>query len=540
VLLVQFVRWLAGRLVSDPDLSDAVKSAVGTGMADLRLVGLWLIGYGVIVVAASSASERRYTPRWAKDAVAGWIERRRASTRGRVFLGVAGLVISVMLSLAPVFWLTVGVFVGALWLGYLAVLELLTLVRNRVTAGRPAAPPGLVAPGHRRTVVILVAAVVSAGSSHHDGAAAGGGRGRAQVQRRRRQLQPHAGRDHARWLHNACPRRLYPLVVRRAGRHDQGSARRRVGRSSSTPTRRAVGVEDGGHEGAGRADRSEPLLSSPTGEPTPPSPSGPASWRPGPGQGRAAQQIYLCHNYCEMGAVSFASVLADVKNFVDTHPDDVLTLIIQDATTPADTAAITGGLADHAYTLEPGQDLPTLGDMIDEVRPCSSSPSRAGPAPPWYQKAYDWFQETGYDFKSTSDFSCAPNRGPADAPLFLVNHWVNASPPDPGKAAQANDPKLLKSRLEECAADRARTPNVVAVDFSVRGKIAATVRDVASALRDRARGAPDTTPTTEPPTTSTTSPPSTLPPAEPARPLPTSPPSRRSPVAIRPSSAPRW
>ena len=101
-----------------------------------------------------------------------------------------------------------------------------------------------------------------------------------------------------------------------------------------------------------------------------------------------------------------------------------------------------------------------------------------------------------------------------------MNHWVNASPPDPGKAAQANDPKLLKSRLEECAAERGRMPNVVAVDFSVRGKIAATVRDVASALRDRARGTPDTTPTTEPPTTTTTPPPSTLPPAEPAPALP--------------------
>src|SRR4051794_7917322 len=135
VLLVQLVRWLAGRLVSDPDLADAVKSAVSTGMADLRLVALWLVGYGVIVIAASSSSDRRYTPRWAADAGRRWIERRRASTWGRVLLGVGGLVVSVIISLDQVEWLTVALFLGALWLGYLSVLELLGLVRARVVQG---------------------------------------------------------------------------------------------------------------------------------------------------------------------------------------------------------------------------------------------------------------------------------------------------------------------------------------------------------------------------------------------------------------------
>ena len=66
--------------------------------------------------------------------------------------------------------------------------------------------------------------------------------------------------------------------------------------------------------------------------------------------------LYLCHNYCELGAVSFASVLQEIKEFVETHPDDVIIIDIQDATTPADTAQafIDAGLEEHIATLEAG------------------------------------------------------------------------------------------------------------------------------------------------------------------------------------------
>jgi hypothetical protein len=36
-------------------------------------------------------------------------------------------------------------------------------------------------------------------------------------------------------------------------------------------------------------------------------------------------------------------------------------------------------------------------------------------------------QETPYTFLSPEQFSCVANRGVADAPLFLMNHWVKAS-----------------------------------------------------------------------------------------------------------------
>ena len=47
--------------------------------------------------------------------------------------------------------------------------------------------------------------------------------------------------------------------------------------------------------------------------------------------------------------MSFPSALQEIKDFVETHPDDVIIIDIQDATTPADTAQafIDAGLEEH-------------------------------------------------------------------------------------------------------------------------------------------------------------------------------------------------
>ena len=96
-------RAVAGRSTgdADPDLVGGRRSAVGSGTDDLRLVGLWIVGYGVIVVAASS-TRRAGTPR-ATSRRRSWAgsQRRRASTRGTVLLGVGGLIVSLAVSSSP-------------------------------------------------------------------------------------------------------------------------------------------------------------------------------------------------------------------------------------------------------------------------------------------------------------------------------------------------------------------------------------------------------------------------------------------------------
>jgi hypothetical protein len=206
----------------------------------------------------------------------------------------------------------------------------------------------------------------------------------------------------------------------------------------------------------------------------------------------AKRAIYLCHNYCELGAVPFSSVLADIKSFINTHPDDVVIIDIQDATTPADTAAAfhEAGLEDRIATLVPGQPLPTLGELIESRRTLLVFAEQGGAgAPPWYQKTYDWFQETPYSFKTSDNFSCQPNRGKPDAPLFLLNHWVTASPPDPGAAGKVNAAGVLDRRIERCIAQRGLVPTIVAVDFSEKGGVVDTLRSINDASVREVRAA---------------------------------------------------
>ena len=151
-----------------------------------------------------------------------------------------------------------------------------------------------------------------------------------------------------------------------------------------------------------------------------------ASRAPKAANGKRA--IYLCHNYCELGAYPFASALADVKQFLDTHPNEVVVLDIQDATSPADTvdAIVKAGLGDRTATLVAGEPLPTLGELIRADHRLLVFAEQGGTGvPAWYHETNRWFQETPYSFKRVEDFSCSPNRGDATAPLLLVNHWVS-------------------------------------------------------------------------------------------------------------------
>jgi hypothetical protein len=195
----------------------------------------------------------------------------------------------------------------------------------------------------------------------------------------------------------------------------------------------------------------------------------------------AQRGIYLCHSNCETGAVQVQKPLSDIKSFLNNHPDDVLMVVIQDATTPADTAAAieAAGLGDRVATLQPGQPLPTLRTLIDSGRTLLVFAERGDPGgPPWYHNMYDWFQETTFSFTNKKQFDCAPNRGNPDAPLFLINHWITSSPPNPSTGSDVNSTGALDKRIEQCLTDRGLVPNIVAVDFAERGNLVSTAQEL--------------------------------------------------------------
>ena len=86
ILLLRFGAELAvERTIADNGLADAIGAAITRTTDDLKMVGLWTVGYGVIVAAAagSTATRRRVV----SDRVVAWVERRRATTGGPVLLG---------------------------------------------------------------------------------------------------------------------------------------------------------------------------------------------------------------------------------------------------------------------------------------------------------------------------------------------------------------------------------------------------------------------------------------------------------------------
>ncbi len=203
--------------------------------------------------------------------------------------------------------------------------------------------------------------------------------------------------------------------------------------------------------------------------------------------GTGKRGIYLCHGFCELGAVSLDSALADIRSFLVANPGAVVTIINQDeGVTPSDIerAFDRAGLVDLVYRGPLGP-FPTLRQMIDSgQRLVVMAENDAGDVP-WYHLAYDrGLQETPFRFRTAAALteqsqlaaSCRPNRGPESAPLFLLNHWVDTTPaPRPSLAEIVNKRGALLGRARTCERIRHRLPNLVAVDFYRRGDLLGVV-----------------------------------------------------------------
>jgi hypothetical protein len=196
----------------------------------------------------------------------------------------------------------------------------------------------------------------------------------------------------------------------------------------------------------------------------------------GPGE----RGMYLCHTVCELGATPLADGLKEIHDFLVTHPDEVVIVINQDYVTPEDFVGAIGDAGLAPYTFAGSMDT-TLGAMIDAgTRLVVLAEHHAGAAP-WYRLAYAKLtQETPFSFSAPAQLispaalpaSCAPNRGPKDAPLFLINHWVTTDPaPRPSNAAEVNAYGPLLARARECERIRHHVPNLIAVDFYRRGDL---------------------------------------------------------------------
>jgi hypothetical protein len=200
-------------------------------------------------------------------------------------------------------------------------------------------------------------------------------------------------------------------------------------------------------------------------------------------EGEGERGMYLCHSFCELGATPIGPVLEDIRTFLVANPGAVLVVINEDYVKPADFvgAVRDAGLEPFAYDGPVKGRWETLREMTDSgKRVVFLAEDHAGAAP-WYHQAYEAItEETPYAFSKVPQLndpaklpkSCEPNRGPEDAPLFLVNHWITTDPvPLPSNAAKVNAYDKLVARVRECRKVRHRFPNLVAVNFYREGDV---------------------------------------------------------------------
>ncbi len=182
--------------------------------------------------------------------------------------------------------------------------------------------------------------------------------------------------------------------------------------------------------------------------------------------------VWLCHEVCQLGADPAIAQLRTVGDWMKDHPDEVVTLILQDDVSAADVREVVAaaGLDSLLATPpHPGAPWPTLGQMIDSRHTLVVFTQNATFTEGAIRNIYTYTAETPYAARTRADLSCDPGRGPASAPLFLVNNWISSGLPTRAGALNVNGQSFLLDRITRCQAIRGLHATFVAVDFAQVG-----------------------------------------------------------------------
>jgi len=200
------------------------------------------------------------------------------------------------------------------------------------------------------------------------------------------------------------------------------------------------------------------------------------------GEESGKKDVYMCHGFCELGALKFTPMLEEMRDFLVANPGEVIVIVLQDdAVAPEDIVRCfeESGLIDLVYKGPQGP-WPTLRQLADtDQRVIVMTESLKSGSIPWVRNAFEVLQETPYTFHDPSQFTNKANRGGPGGTLFLMNHWIETTPmPKPTNAAIVNAHEFLLKRIRAFAKERGHLPNLVAVDFYRQGDLVAVTREL--------------------------------------------------------------
>jgi hypothetical protein len=216
--------------------------------------------------------------------------------------------------------------------------------------------------------------------------------------------------------------------------------------------------------------------------------------RLGAGEGEGKRDLWLCHTVCEIGATRMVDSLTEIREFLEKNRGEVVILFVEPYAPPADIAKVfdSAGLDRYLAELERDEPLPTLGSLVRRnKRVIVLSEKDADGTVPWYLDGFSFVQDTPLGAKEKQQLSCKLERGDADSPFLMLNHWADFFPP----RLPANRPfqtrKFLLSRAHECARERGLPVSLIAVDGYDQGEFLPAVAELnaerVQALRRRQR-----------------------------------------------------
>ncbi|MER5972557.1 hypothetical protein ABT112_22955 [Streptomyces sp. NPDC002055] len=199
--------------------------------------------------------------------------------------------------------------------------------------------------------------------------------------------------------------------------------------------------------------------------------------------------LWLCPSVCRGGAVALVPALRRIGIWLEAHPTEVVTLIVQDGIRAQDTvrAFREAGLEHLLYAPDddPGRPWPTLGEMVDSGRRLVVFAEKADGPAPWYRNFHRYGTETPYAFRRPQDMSCTPDRHGPDKRLFLLNHFVTVGGGSRLDAGEVNSSRRVLARVRACERQRGRPVTFVAVDHTTIGDARGAV-DALNAARSTA------------------------------------------------------
>ena len=190
------------------------------------------------------------------------------------------------------------------------------------------------------------------------------------------------------------------------------------------------------------------------------------------------------HGMFDPACQSFKKICAEVRAFLDTHPYEIITFVLEDFTDNIPLIASDiqeSGLFKYVHTQHRDRPWPTLGKLVATGKRMiifvRSNDTAHYSRYPWIAPLWDYAWDTRFNFSRLADFrhDQVPNRGKESFgqrhsgpqnKLFIVYHFITPFVGGSKKwAKRANRISVLKSRLNKLAQQTGHIPNFVQVDF---------------------------------------------------------------------------